>query len=141
MAASFQERYDTAKPSSIKINDKRFADLEAGTTILIPSPADIAAEIESLEAEELIDLTELRHRLADRHGADGSCPVMTGMNLRIVAEISLEGLDGGAPEDAVVPVWKVVDPKSALAKKLPGGVARITALRSPLTSTRPRQGD
>ena len=134
MSASFQERYDTATPSYIRVNDKRFADLEAGTTILIPSPADIAAEIESLPTHETIDLGELRRRLAARHGADGACPVMTGMNLRIVAELSLEGLDAGAPEHAVVPVWKAVDPKSALAKKLPGGVARITDLRSRIPS-------
>lgn len=136
MAASFQERYDTAKPSYTRVNDKRFADLEAGTSILIPSPADIAAEIEALEANETIDLTELRRRLAARHGADGSCPVMTGMNLRIVAELSLEGLDAGVPTDAVVPIWKAVEPKSALAKKLPGGPARITALRARDTALR-----
>lgn len=130
MAASYQERYDTAKPSYTRVNDKRFADLEAGTTILIPSPADIAAEIEALDVNELIDLSELRRRLATRHGAEGSCPVMTGMNLRIVAEISLEELAAGAPTEAVVPVWKAIDPKSALAEKLPGGVARVTALRA-----------
>lgn len=133
MASSYQQRYDTAKPSYTKVNDKRFADLEAGTTILIPSPADIAAEIEALDGNEVIDLTELRRRLARRHSAEGSCPVMTGMHLRIVAEISLEGLDAGVPAEAVVPVWKAVDPKSALAKKLPGGVARLTALRAPLS--------
>lgn len=130
MATSFQERYDGSKPSYIRVNEKRFADLDAGTSILIPCPADIAGEIEALGSNEIINLTELRHRLAGRHGAEGSCPVMTGMNLRIVAELSLEALDAGAPEHAVVPIWNVVDPKSALAKKLPGGPARIIALRS-----------
>ena len=79
--------------------------------------------------DELIDLTELRQRLAERHGADGACPVMTGMNLRIVAELAVEALDAGVPSDDVLPVWKVITPKSALAKKLPGGPVRIANLR------------
>lgn len=49
MAMTFQQKYDGAGPSSIRVNKKRFADLEAGTTILIPSPRDIEAEIERLE--------------------------------------------------------------------------------------------
>ncbi len=36
-----QQRYDSARPSYTKVNEKRFADLEAGTTVLIPSPQDI----------------------------------------------------------------------------------------------------
>ncbi|MGH1492044.1 MAG: hypothetical protein ACRBK7_22095 [Acidimicrobiales bacterium] len=118
MALTYQERYDTSRPSYIKTNEKRFADLEAGTTVLIPSPQDIAAVINDLAPEETIDLTELRHRLAAMHDADGSCPVMTGMNLRIVAEVALDAVEGGVPVDEVTPVWNAIAPASNLAKKL-----------------------
>lgn len=129
MAATWQEKFDTARPSYIRTNDKKFADLEPGTTILIPSPADIRHEIDELHAEETLELTELRNRLASRHGADGACPVMTGMNLRIVAEICIEALDAGVPQDELSPVWNVVSPKSTLAGKLAGGPQRIEKLR------------
>jgi DNA-directed RNA polymerase sigma subunit (sigma70/sigma32) len=118
MTLSYQERYDQARPSYVKTNEKRFADLEAGTTVLIPSPQDIETVINELAPDEIIDLTELRDRLATMHDADGACPVMTGMHLRIVAEIALDALDAGVPMHDVTPVWNAIAPKSNLAKKL-----------------------
>lgn len=129
-ASSWHERFETAKPTYTRVNDKKFADLEAGTTVLIPSPADIQREIDGLDAGEKIELTELRDRLADRHGADGACPVMTGMNLRVVAEVCLEALDAGVLAEDLSPVWNVVSPNSNLASKLPGGPQRIERLRA-----------
>lgn len=142
-----QQRYDSARPSYTKVNKERFADLEAGTSVLIPSPQDIEGVIEDLAPAETLTLTELRQQLAQRHGTDGACPVMTGMNLRIVADLALEAIDAGHdPAEAsglvagdegdsdegdseVVPFWKVVEPTSSLASKLPGGPARIRQLR------------
>ena len=73
---------------------------------------------------QTITFAELRDRLAIRHDADGSCPVMTGMNLRTSAEVALADLAEGVPADEVPPVWKLVDPAGPLAPKLPGGAAR-----------------
>ncbi len=128
MATSWQQRFDSARPTYTRVNEKRFADLNPGTSVLIPSPQDIEREINEVDLGASIDLSELRVRLAKRHGADGSCPVMTGMNLRIVAELSFEALDSGAATDEVTPVWRAVSPTSNLAKKLPGGSDRLTAL-------------
>ena len=130
MSLSYQQRFDEARPTYTRVNEKRFADLEPGTTVLIPSPPDIAAEIDALAGNELLNLTEFRRRLADRHGSDGACPVMTGMNLRIVAEIAFDALDGGTSPEGVVPVWKVIEPKTPLASKLSGGPDRIRELRA-----------
>ncbi len=131
MGATWQEKFDTARPSYTRVNDKKFADLEAGTSILIPSPADIEAEVAALGEGETIALGELRRRLAERHGADGTCPVMCGMNMRIVAELAFEALNAGVPATQVAPIWNAIDPKSNLAKKLPGGPERVSELRSP----------
>ena len=125
-----QQKFDCARSTYIRVNDKRFADLEAGTTVLIPSPRDIGALIEELDNGETMTLTELRGRLAERHGADGSCPVMTGMHLRIVADLGIEALDAGTPAEEVLPFWEVIEPTSALAKRLPGGPERISRLRA-----------
>jgi len=129
MALSYQERYDRAGPSSTRVNEKRFADLEAGSMILVPSPQDIESEIARLDEGDTITFGELRVRLTERYGGDGSCPAMTGMHLRIVAELALEALDAGVQAEAVTPVWRVIDPTSPLAAKLPGGEERIRALR------------
>lgn len=130
MSATFQEKYDRARPSYVRVNDKRFADLPAGTTILIPSPHDIEQVLSRLDPGEFILPKELRRRLANEYGTDGTCPVMTGMNLRIVAELALSRLDAGIPLSEIVPVWQVITPDSPLAQKLPGGAQRIAHLRN-----------
>lgn len=129
MAANYQDRYDNATPTYTKVNDKQFADLPAGTTVLIPSPKDIALVIDTIPAGETRTLTELRNTLASQHGADGACPVMTGMNLRVVAEVNLGALDAGVPQGEVTPVWRAMDPTKPLATKTPGGAERIRSLR------------
>ncbi len=129
MSTDFHARYDAAKPSYIRVNDKQFADLPAGTTVLIPSPQDIESVANGLPQGETMTLTQLREALADMHDADGTCPVMCGMNLRVAAEVNLDAIDCGMAQSDVVPVWKVIDPTSALASKLPGGPDRIRSLR------------
>lgn len=129
MAATFQERYDTSKASYMRTNDKQFADLPAGTTVLIPSPQDIEVVANGLADGETMTLTDLRKSLAEMHDADGTCPVMCGMNLRVAAEVTFEAIDSGVPQSEVVPIWNVIEPTSNLAKKLPGGPDRIRDLR------------
>jgi hypothetical protein len=130
MTTTYEEKYDQARPSYVRVNEKRFADLPAGTTILIPSPQDIELELRRLGTHEYITPKELRARLADRHCTEGTCPVMTGMNMRIVAEVALEQMSGGALMSEVAPVWLVIAPDSALAQKLPGSALRIQQLRA-----------
>lgn len=130
-ASSPQRRYDTARPTYVRVNEHKFADLEAGTTVLIASPSDIEAEIDRVPPGELLTQRDLRQRLSQRHGTDGACPVMTSMNLRIVAEVALGAIDAGVPAEDVTPVWVVIDPGSPLASKLPGGPSRIERLRRP----------
>ncbi len=129
MSTDFQRRYDNAKPSYIKTNEKRFADLPAGSSVLIPSPQDIEAVVNDLDGDEAVSLTDLRTELASRHGADGCCPVMAGMNLRVAAEVTFQAMDAGVPVDQVVPIWKAIDPAGTLAPKLPGGIERVRSLR------------
>ena len=133
MTTDYQAWYDTAKPSYIKVNEKRFADLAAGTTVLIPSPQDIEAVVCDLSPGQTINLTELRQELASRHEADGTCPVMTGMHLRVAAEVNLTALavaDSTESARPVVPIWRAIDPTSPLAGKLDCGREGIRNLRA-----------
>lgn len=73
---------------------------------------------------------EVRADLAVRHGADATCPLTTGIFLRIIAEVALEDLAAGATLESVTPFWRVVDPKSPLAKKLSCGPEFIQIRRT-----------
>ena len=68
-----------------------------------------------------IDIKTLRKDLAIEHHADYTCPVTTGIFLRIVAEANYEMWQQGKPLEEITPFWRVIDPNSALAKKLTFG--------------------
>ncbi|MCC5928875.1 MAG: hypothetical protein JJU28_06490 [Cyclobacteriaceae bacterium] len=63
------------------------------------------------------------------HGADYTCPVTTGIFLRIVAEAAYEELQNGKNQEEIIPFWRVIDPKSALAKKLSFGQELLLEMR------------
>jgi hypothetical protein len=66
-------------------------------------------------------IQQVRRELAALHGADACCPVSTAIFLRTVAEAAWDEIEAGKPATEVVPFWRVVDPKSPLAKKLRAG--------------------
>ena len=54
--------------------------------------------------------------------------ITTGIFLRMAAEYALQEMSQG--KDEVMPFWRVVDPKSPLAKKLPCGPEFIVSQRA-----------
>ncbi len=55
------------------------------------------------------------------HGADATRPVSTAIFLRTVAKAAWDEIESGKSAAEVTPFWRVVDPKSPLAKKLRAG--------------------
>ena len=90
--------------------------------MLVASPLAVQEELLAIPAGRVITTPMLRARLARRFGADYTCPISTGIFLRIVAEAALEE----ARADAI-PVWRVVSEDGALLDKLPGGPERQAA--------------
>ena len=72
----------------------------------------------------------MRRELAAMHGADAACPVSTAIFLRTVAEAAWDDIEAGKPVTAVAPFWRVVDPKSPMAKKLRAGSSWIQQQRA-----------
>ncbi|HRK24722.1 MAG TPA: hypothetical protein PLQ11_07190 [Beijerinckiaceae bacterium] len=100
-----------------------------GDRLLIPTPHLVRDYVVAIPRGETRDVLRLRADLAEAAGADVTCPLTTGMFLRIVAEAALEDAGAGAPQEAVTPFWRVVDPVSPLARKLSCGPAFIEARR------------
>ena len=124
----WRKRFDGAKPPHVVMLHKDFAGVKAGTSMLISSPADIAAYLAKIPKGETRTIPRLRNELARKAGAQSMCPVTTAIYLRVVAEVSLRDLEEGRPLDAVVPFWRVVTPESTVAKKLSCGPDRIAHL-------------
>lgn len=114
----WRDKLAADKTHEIKRAPKRFAGIQAGQLMLIPTPAIVDRYIRSIKPGRFVDPAELRLRLAKRYRADVSCPLVTGICLRIVAEAAHETLNAGAALDEVTPFWRVMDGNSSTARKL-----------------------
>lgn len=79
-----------------------------GMSMLYPSARMIDATIRAIPEGQGISPREPRHRLADAHDADYTCPVTTTMPPRIVAEAANEARRAGASLAEVTPVWRTL---------------------------------
>ena len=94
--------------------------LRGGGTLLIPKPLDVDALMRKVQKGKLITLDQIRRRLAKDYGADSTCPLCTGIFLRIAAEAAEEDLTKGATE--ITPYWRTLKADGRLNEKFPGGV-------------------
>nr|MBI1232799.1 hypothetical protein [Cytophagales bacterium] len=115
------EKLEEDKAPQVKRLDKDFADMPAGCMMLIASPKLIADYVDSIGYGKRIPLKTMRNDLALEHGAEYTCPVTTGIFLRIVAEANYEKWQNSASLESVTPFWRVIDPGSPLAGKLSFG--------------------
>ncbi len=122
-------KYEGAKPTNVRIQEKAFGGLVPGEMVVIPSPDDVEAALWRIPQGSVQTQRQLRADLADHHDADNACPAMTGFQLRYVAEVAVEALDAGAQAAEVAPFWRVVEPDSKIASRLPNGSTLITRLR------------
>ena len=87
--------------------------------MLIPKPMDINALINKIPKGKLFTVTQIREKLAKDAHANCSCPMTTGIFLRIVAEVAEEDLRSEKRE--VTPYWRVIKADGSLNEKFPGG--------------------
>lgn len=115
--------------SVVKKLDKDFADMKAGSLMYISNPKTIDAYIRNIPKGKSTDLKTMRKDLAIEHQADVTCPVTTGIFLRIVAEAANEQLEQGKSIGKITPFWRVINTKMPLAKKLTFGTKLIREQR------------
>jgi len=94
--------------------------------MLIPKPLDVDALIRRIEEGKLATAEQIRERLAKDFHADYSCPMTTGIFIRLSAEAAEEDLQ--EDKDQITPYWRVIRADGSLNPKFPGG-AEAQALR------------
>jgi hypothetical protein len=111
-----------AKPSHTVTLEKDFAGVAAGSRLLISCPIELEEYLRKhVPAGTTKEIQQVRRELAVLHEADATCPVSTSIFLRTVSEAAWDELNSGKSVTEVAPFWRVVDPKSPLAKKLRAG--------------------
>ena len=123
------EKRDCDNLYKIKTIDKKFADIPEGSKMFISTPKIIDDYIKQIPFGKSTELSTMRNDLAIDYQAHKTCPVTTGIFLRIVSEASYEEFKSGKGIDEVTPFWRVVNPKSKLANKLECGVEFINKQR------------
>ena len=124
---SATEKFNKNYTEVVKKIEKNFSDLKAGEKMLISSPKSIAGYIAKIPFGTEKSVKLMRLELAKNSNADNTCPLTTGIFLRIAIEASIEQSNGRKPE---LPFWRVIDEKSSLIKKLPISEKYLRELRT-----------
>lgn len=123
----------TAREKLERPHDRKIVDIppkmtkRLGTgTMLVPRPLDVDEAIRRVPKGRVATIGRLREALARDHGADTTCPLCTGIFLRIAAEAAEEDREAG--KRRLTPWWRVVRDDGSLVEKSPGGPAAQAAL-------------
>jgi hypothetical protein len=129
---SWREKLENPPPSLPKVVagpatwEKRFG----GRRVLVPTPLLVDGLIRKVKKGKLITITQIRAQLAKDFKADSTCPLTTGIFIRIAAETAEEDLLNGKKQ--ITPYWRVIGADGGLINpKLPGGIkAQAARLKS-----------
>ena len=127
MKKSWIDKFNQPREKMIKVLDSNFSDMKVGEKMLTATPKIIDEYINQVPKSYTVDMKTMRKDLALTHQAEVTCPVTTGIFLRIVSEVSYENIIQG--EKNPTPFWRVVDPQSKLANKLACGPRFIQKMR------------
>lgn len=89
-----------------------------GTRMLISTPKIIDETIRHIPEGKLVTMSGLRESLATQAGADYTCPLTTGIFLRIAAEAAEMERDMGQTD--LAPWWRVIRDDGSMNEKMPG---------------------
>src|SRR5437879_67104 len=87
--------------------------------MLIPTPMLVDQLVRRIPKGKLVTVGELRRKLAADFAAAVTCPLTTGIFLRIAAEAAEEDRTNG--HRRITPYWRVVKDDGGLNPKFPGG--------------------
>ena len=120
------EKFNKNYVESVKPLEKNFSDMKAGQRMLISSPKSIANYINNIPYGAESNIKDMRLELAKASKAHNTCPLTTGIFLRIAIEYSLEEACGLQP---TLPFWRLITHKSPVAKKVPLSLKYIEEMR------------
>ena len=107
--------------------------------MLIATPLLVDGLIRKVKKGKLVTIRQIRGRLAQDFEADSTCPLTTGIFVRIAAETAEEDLRMGRSE--ITPYWRVIRDDGSLSEKFPGGVeAQAAHLRQEGHTIEPGKG-
>ncbi|HEU4471837.1 MAG TPA: hypothetical protein VFR58_12170 [Flavisolibacter sp.] len=126
---SWKEKLNIDRKPLLEKVPKDFAGISAGQLMLIPTPKLVDAYIRQIPEGRQVDMQTMRKDLAAEYHAEVTCPLTTGIFVRIAAEAAFEEYEQGASLNRITPFWRVITEKSTTAKKLSFGTELLKTLR------------
>lgn len=115
---TWKQKLEKESSPKVKHIDKRFVDIPENSEMLVATPKIFEDYLKKIKPGTEIPIKKVRQDLAKKFKADNTCPVTTGLFLRIVAEANYEKFQMGVNINEIAPFWRVIDLKSSIAKKL-----------------------
>ncbi len=106
-------------PKVVDVPDK-WVKTMGGRRVLVPTPMMVDELVRTVPRRKLITVGQIRQRLAQPFQADSTCPLTTGIFLRIISEAAEEDRQAGKKQ--ITPYWRVIKDDGSLNPKFPGGV-------------------
>ncbi len=119
---SWREKLENPVPGLPKVCDvpDKWVKTMGGRRILVPTPMMVDELVRTVPERKLITVGQIRRHLAGPFSADSTCPMTTGIFLRIISEAAEE--DRQAGKTSITPYWRVIKDDGTLNPKFPGGV-------------------
>ena len=92
-------------------------------TFVIPAPIEVNELMRRVPKGRLTTIDNLRHALAQRHGATIACPITTGIFAWIAAHAAVEAEQQG--NKRTTPYWRTLRTGGEINPKYPGGIAGL----------------
>lgn len=126
---TWAEKMNDGREPVVEIADKSFAGVEKGSKMLIATPKVVDAYIRNIPEGTATTLQQMRDDLAIEYHADTTCPLTSGIFLRIVAENAYDEFQNGTALNKITPFWRIVNSKSPTVKKLACGAEWVKEQR------------
>ena len=119
---TWEEKMHNGREAVIERIEKPFTDIPGGSKMLIATPEIVDTYIRNIPKGVHTSLQQMRKDLAATYHADYTCPITSGIFLRIVSENAYEQYAKGTPINKITPFWRMIDMKSPTLKKLSFGI-------------------
>ena len=119
---TWTEKLNVEKKIKVVRLEKKFTDIPEGSKMLVATPLIVDAYVRKIPKGHSTSFLTMREDLAREYKADKTCPVSTGIFLRISAEAAYENFLLSGSNENITPFWRVIDENMKVAKKLTCGI-------------------
>jgi len=127
---SWIDKLNDQKEHQIKPLEKDFWGYHKGDIMLIATPQIVDNYVKNIPKGHFTTAEVMRKDLAAEYHATFTCPLTTGIFLRIVAEAAYEEFIKNRDTKGITPFWRIIEPGCKLASKLSFGENFLEEMRS-----------